>query len=59
MKSLIRRYSLLVALLAKTLDVAKSQVRIVTGETSRMKIVEVAGDSRSLAARLTGAGSRL
>ena len=44
---------------AKTLDVAKSQVRIVTGETSRMKIVEVAGDSRSLAARLTGAGSRL
>ena len=47
----------LVRLLAKTLDVAKSKVRIVTGETSRMKIVEVAGDSPSLAARLAGVRS--
>ena len=44
-------------LIAKTLDVSKSQVRIVTGETARMKILEVAGDSPSLAARLAGVGS--
>jgi uncharacterized protein (TIGR00251 family) len=47
----------LIRLMAKTLGVAKSQVRIVTGETSRMKILEVAGDSPSLAARLAGVGS--
>ena len=47
----------LVRLIAKTLDVSKSQVRIVTGETARMKILEVAGDSPSLAARLAGVGS--
>jgi uncharacterized protein len=40
----------LVQLLAKTLDVGKTKVRIVAGMTSRMKIVEVAGDRSRLAA---------
>jgi len=43
----------LVRLLAKTLRVPKGAVRIVSGETSRTKIVEVAGlDDGALRARL-------
>jgi len=40
----------LVRLLAKTLDVGKTKVRIVSGTASRMKIIEVAGDSARLVA---------
>lgn len=41
-----------VALLAKALGVAKSQVSLVGGETSRFKTIDVAGDPASLAERL-------
>ncbi len=44
----------LVALLAKTLGVPKSAVTIVSGATSRLKRVEIAGDGVVLAARLEG-----
>lgn len=47
----------LVALLADALDVARSQVRIVGGQTSRVKIVEVAGDAQALSARLDSVGT--
>ena len=40
----------LVRLLAKTLDVANSKVRIVSGMASRMKMVEVDGDPSRFAA---------
>jgi len=36
----------LVRLIAKTLGVAKSKVRIVSGETSRMKLLEAEADPR-------------
>ena len=43
----------LVKLLAKTLGVAKGAVRVVSGETSRLKIVEVEGlDEAETRARL-------
>ncbi|MBU6474183.1 MAG: DUF167 domain-containing protein [Alphaproteobacteria bacterium] len=42
----------LIALLAKTLGVAKSAVAIAGGETSRLKQVDVAGDADYLRARL-------
>jgi uncharacterized protein len=42
----------LVALLAKTLAVPKSAVTIVSGATSRLKRVEIAGAGAVLAARL-------
>lgn len=42
--------ALLVKLLAKRLGVAKGAVRIVSGETSRDKVVEVAGASPAEAA---------
>jgi len=41
-----------VALLAKALGVPKSAIRLVAGETARSKVVEIAGDGTSLAARL-------
>jgi uncharacterized protein len=44
----------LVRLLAKTLDVGKSQVRIVSGMASRMKMIEVEGD----ASRFSALGKR-
>lgn len=46
----------LIRLLAKALGVAKSAVRIVAGETSRDKVVEVAGDRAALAERLREIG---
>lgn len=46
----------LVALLAKTLRVAKSQVSIAAGATSRLKMVDVSGDARMLAAQLEALG---
>jgi uncharacterized protein YggU (UPF0235/DUF167 family) len=44
----------LIALLAKTLAVSKSSIRIASGATSRLKRVEIAGDVAALAARLEG-----
>lgn len=45
----------LIGLLARTLDVAKSDVRIASGTTSRIKTIEVSGDDALLAARLAKA----
>lgn len=42
----------LVALLAKSLAVRRSDVRIVAGEGSRLKRVRVDGDGRAIAERL-------
>ncbi len=44
----------LIELLAKALAVSKSNVRIASGATARLKRVEIAGDSAALAARLEG-----
>lgn len=41
-----------VALLAKALEVPRSSVVIVSGETSRLKTVEISGEAVSLIARL-------
>ena len=46
----------LVALVADALDVGKSKVKIVSGETARVKTLEVEGDGVLLAARLAQAG---
>jgi uncharacterized protein YggU (UPF0235/DUF167 family) len=43
----------LIALLAKTLDIPKSTIRIAAGETSRLKTIEVDGDSAALGAKLS------
>jgi uncharacterized protein (TIGR00251 family) len=47
----------LIALIADALDVAKKRVAIVSGDASRVKLLEVAGDPSSLAegARKLGA----
>jgi len=42
----------LIALLAKTLAVPKSTVRIASGATARLKKIEIAGDANTLAIRL-------
>ena len=42
----------LMALIARALDVKKSEVRIAAGASSRLKTVEIDGDERVLAARL-------
>jgi len=44
----------LVALIARTLEVKRSSIRIVSGETSRTKLVEAVGD-RTLLSRLAPA----
>ena len=46
----------LVALVAKTLDVAKSSVSIVSGQTARLKRLEVRGDAAKLRERLLALG---
>lgn len=46
----------LIALLAKTLGVAKSKIAIAGGETARLKQVDVAGDAAYLRARLEALG---
>lgn len=43
----------LIALLAKTLDIPKSHITLIAGATSRLKRVEIAGDSAALTERLT------
>jgi hypothetical protein len=45
----------LIGLLARTLDVRKSDVRIASGASSRVKTIEIAGDDALLAARLAKA----
>ena len=47
----------LVALLAASLDVPKSAVRIASGATARLKRVEIIGNAATLAARLEGLGT--
>lgn len=46
----------LVALLADTLDVPRRDIAIVSGETSRVKILEIAGDA-AVAARASKLGA--
>ena len=41
----------LIALIARALDVKKASIKIVSGESSRMKLIEVSGDE-TLAGRL-------
>lgn len=48
-----RANAAVVALLAKALGVAKSSVSVVSGETSRLKTLAVAGDGVALAALIT------
>ena len=43
----------LIALLAKSLNVSKSSIRIAIGETGRLKVVEITGPGAILAGRLT------
>jgi uncharacterized protein (TIGR00251 family) len=42
----------LIALLAKTLDVARSKVTLAAGESARIKRIAIEGDGKLLAARL-------
>ena len=42
----------LIELLAKTLAVPKSTIRLVSGATARLKRIEIAGDANALAIRL-------
>jgi uncharacterized protein (TIGR00251 family) len=42
----------LIALLSKQLDAPKSAIRIVSGETARLKVVEIAGNTGALKPRL-------
>jgi uncharacterized protein len=42
----------LIALLSKSLKVPKGAIAIVSGETSRVKTVEIAGDAEALSATL-------
>lgn len=48
----------LIALLARKLALAKSRIAIVSGETARLKIVQIAGDRVVLAAALEALGDR-
>lgn len=41
-------------LIARLLRTAKSNVRVMSGETSRSKILRIEGDPEDLATRLTG-----
>jgi uncharacterized protein (TIGR00251 family) len=43
----------LIALLAKSLDISKSSIRIAAGETSRLKTIEIVGDRAALEAKLS------
>jgi uncharacterized protein YggU (UPF0235/DUF167 family) len=46
----------LIALVAKTLDVAKSSVCIASGHAARLKRVDISGDAAALRARLMALG---
>ncbi len=43
----------LIALMAKTLDVARTRVTLAAGGTARIKRIEIEGDGTALAARLS------
>jgi uncharacterized protein YggU (UPF0235/DUF167 family) len=43
----------LIALLAKSLDIPKSYIRLAAGETSRLKTIEIVGDRATLEAKLS------
>ena len=43
----------LIELLAKALDIPKSSIRIAAGETSRLKTIQIDGDSAALQAKLS------
>ena len=43
-----------IALLATALDIPKSAIELVSGETSRIKLLAIAGNGPALAARLDG-----
>jgi uncharacterized protein (TIGR00251 family) len=43
----------LIELLAKSLDIPKSSIRVAAGETSRLKTIEIDGDRARLEARLS------
>lgn len=47
-----RANAAVIALLSRTLEVPKSAVSVISGETARLKTVAVAGDGVALAARL-------
>jgi uncharacterized protein len=46
----------LVRFLAKTFDISKSRVRIVTGETAHRKVIEIEGDNSAMQRILEGLG---
>ena len=46
----------LIGLIAETLSVARSKVKIVSGASARIKTIEIEGDGPLLAARLAEAG---
>jgi uncharacterized protein YggU (UPF0235/DUF167 family) len=46
----------LIGLLAQSLSVAKSSIRIASGETSRLKIIDIDGNVQQLTARLEAFG---
>ena len=48
----------LIGLLARALDVKKSEVRIASGAKSRVKTIEIDGDERMIAARLDQVAKR-
>ena len=48
----------LINLLARVLEVKKADVRIASGETSRLKTIEVDGDEKLLSARLLQVAAR-
>jgi len=48
----------LIVLIADALDVAKSKVAIVSGEGSRVKVLEVSGDAKLLAERARRLGAQ-
>ncbi len=48
----------LIGLLARVLEVKKSEVRIASGVSSRLKTIEIDGDERVLSARLDQVAKR-
>jgi uncharacterized protein YggU (UPF0235/DUF167 family) len=48
----------LIALLSDALDVRKSDITIVSGETARVKRLEILGDPADIAARIEAWGLR-
>jgi len=47
----------LVDLIAKTVDVSRSSITIVSGEKARLKVVAITGDTSALAAKLNSLGA--